>query len=59
MQQQPLFRTSKQRESKVYEINRQNLQAARIILQQHPGGLMEEWARLVSQTPAVPTDPRS
>jgi hypothetical protein len=43
--QKPLFRTGRQRDSKLREIDRQNLQAARIILQQHPGGLMEEWAR--------------
>ena len=47
MQQQPLFRTTKQQESKVRQIDRQNLQAARIILEQHQGGLMEEWARRI------------
>ena len=53
MQQQPLFHTSKQRESKVQEIDRQNLQAAQIILEQQQGGLMEEWARAVLQTETI------
>jgi hypothetical protein len=47
MQQPSLFLTGKQRESKLHEINRQNLQAARIILEQQVGGLMEEWARMI------------
>jgi hypothetical protein len=47
MQQPSLFRTGKQRESKLHEIDRQNLQAARIILEQQLGGLMEEWARRI------------
>jgi hypothetical protein len=46
-QQQSLFRTGKKREAKVRQIDRQNQQAARIILEQHPGGLMEEWARQI------------
>ena len=45
MQQPSLFLTGKQRESKLHEIDSQNLQAARIILEQQLGGLMEEWAR--------------
>jgi hypothetical protein len=57
MQQQPLFRTGKQRESKLREIDRQNLQAARIILEQHQGGLMEEWAlRILNGGPHSVTD---
>jgi hypothetical protein len=60
MQQQPLFRTGKQRESKVREIDRVNLQAARIILEQELGGLMEEWARMIlSSRPDTPRPTRS
>jgi hypothetical protein len=47
MQQPSLFLTGKQRESKLHEIDSQNLQAARIILEQQLGGLMEEWARMI------------
>jgi hypothetical protein len=53
MQQQPLFQTGKQRELKVREIDRVNLQAARIILERRQGGLMEEWARAVLQTETI------
>ena len=54
MQPQPLFHTSRQRESKLAEIDHQNLQAARIILELHQGGLMEEWAwQVLNQEPAL------
>jgi hypothetical protein len=46
-QQQSLFRTGKDRESKVRQIDRVNQQAAQIILEQRQGGLMEEWARMI------------
>ena len=46
-QQQSLFRTGKDRESKVRQIDRVNQHAAWIILDQRQGGLMEEWARAV------------
>ena len=46
-QQQSLFRTGKDRDSKVRQIDRVNQQAARIILDQRQGGLMEEWARAI------------
>jgi hypothetical protein len=52
MQQQPLFQTGKERMSKLRGIDRKNLQAARIILESKPGGLMEEWARMIGQLSA-------
>jgi hypothetical protein len=47
--QQTLFRTTKERESKINQIERQNRLAARIILSdaKYAGGLMEQWAQLV------------
>lgn len=47
MQQTSLFHTGKERESKLREMDRKNQQAARIILEQGPGGLMGEWAHRV------------
>ena len=52
-QQQSLFRTGKDRESKVRQIDRVNQQAARIILEQRQGGLMEEWARMILRQPSA------
>ena len=49
--QQSLFRTTKEQGAKLREIDRKNEQAARIILEDHPGGLMEEWARAVLRIP--------
>jgi hypothetical protein len=45
--QPSLFQTSKQQETKCRRIDRENREAARIILSEvrYQGGLMEEWAR--------------
>jgi hypothetical protein len=44
--QPSLFQTSKQQETKCRRIDRENREAARIILSEvrYQGGLMEEWA---------------
>ena len=58
MQQQPLFRTGKERMSRLREIDRKNLQAARIILESKAGGLMEEWARMIVKPRPGPSEDR-
>jgi hypothetical protein len=47
--QPSLFQTSKQQETKCRRIDRENREAARIILSEvrYQGGLMEEWARRI------------
>lgn len=47
--QTSLFQTSKQQEPKCRRIDRENREAARIILSEvrYQGGLMEEWAKRV------------